>query len=605
MFDNKARLQTIYYFNSDTKAKMLNFSEQCMDMARAILGRNLDSINADGTITPFEGEQSSAYEAAHAAFALGEFYRASGESEFQGFNIIDLASRCISAQFEFDSEDETGVGYSALALLSFGPAKDRNPVWEKLTEETMKHIDRQLLARTDYDDFRQVFNIAKAVTRFSMGLSKKDETGKLIDRLLERIQATSSGNYFDDKPGEGIAGVFDIMGLASFVFTRQALQLHANMHLRDRKIPSLRTFAEKYLKLMGDMVRADGLGWNYGRNLGAYGQMYTISILLQAMRDGWIQEDKMGEHMDILCRLFQFFFMTFLDQEHGYVVVNDAERTTDGNSTRTVNFDAARYLCQWARLAKTIARPLQPQPAQNRSFGKFVGFDNSSKKEQGLFVYHNAESGMHLHLPLIASGAKNTSSSLAFPHMPGIFDWPANSYMPILVPELTFGGKATVPSFYGKKCTSGMGLRNSFFFRFEQPELISSDCEILPGIGSCKVNWNFSGNKITADFIYSVKQQIQMEKMRFMVAIAAPHSEHHVPSTYTIGENGLGIGVEKDDFQAEWQDTVVVSDDPAYRTFWGKVHYLQVLERKHPMVMRPGLQYRLTVSFEPDITFVG
>ncbi len=582
---------------------MLNFSEQCMDMARAILGRNLESINSDGTIAPLDGEVSSKDESGHAAFALGEFYRATGEAEFAGFNIVDLASKCVASQVLEDSESENGIGYTALGLLSFGPSKDRNPVWEKLSEDTMKSLDRQLLARTDYEDFRQVFNIAKAVTRFSMSLSKKDETGKLIDKLLERIQQTSSGNYFDDKPESGISGVFDIMGIAAFVFTRQALQLHSNMHLRDRKIPSLRTFAEKYLKMFLDLVRADGLAWSCGRSLGAYGQMYCISLILQAMRDGWISDDKMPEYMDILRKLFQFFFMTYLDQEHGYVVVRDAERTSDSQSTRMANFDAARYLCQWSRLAKTVAKPLQAQPSASRTFGKYISFDNSAKKEQGMFIYHNAESGMHLHLPLFASGTKNSSSTLAFPHMPGIFDWPADKYMPVLVPELTFGGKQTTPSYYGKRCTSGIGLRNSFFFRYEQPELISAEGEILAGIGSCKVNWTFSGDKITADYLYSVKQQTQLDSMRFVVAIAAPHSVYHVPTTYAIGENGLGIGVEKDDFQAEWLETIVVSEDPTYRTFWGKIHYLQVLERKHPMIMRPGVQYRLTVSFAPDIAF--
>lgn len=574
-----------------------------MDMARAILGRNLESVNEDGTISPLDGETSSPDEQGHAAFALGEFYRATGETNFNGFDIVDLASRCITSQAFSDSAAENGIGYSALGLLSFGPAKDRNPVWEKLSEETRKVLDRQLLARTDYENSYQIFNIAKAVARFSMGLSKKDETGKLIDRFLERIQATSSANYFDDKVEDRITGVFDLAGISSFVFIRQALQLHANIHLRDRKIPSLRTFAEKYLKLLPDIVRADGLGWAFGRGLGAYSQMYCISMILQAMRDGWIAEEKMADYMDILRRLFQFFFMTYLDQENGYMVVRDAERTSDSSSTRMVNFDAARYLCQWSRLAKCVARPLQVKPRLVKSFGKYVSFDSSQKKEQGIFIYHNAESGMHLHLPLISPGVSNTSSSLAFPHMTGIFDWPADRYMPILVPELVFDGKKTVPSYYGKRCTTGIGLRNSYFFRYEQPELISSDGEILNGIGSCKVNWTFSGDKITADFIYSVKQQVKLDSMRFVVAIASPHSEYHVPTTYAIGENGLGIGVEKDDFQAEWIDTQVVTEDPAYRTFWGNIHYLQILERKHPMVMRPGMQYRLTVSFQPDITF--
>ena len=42
---------------------------------------------------------------------------------------------------------------------------------------------------------------------------------------------------------------------SSFIFIRQALQLHANVHLKDRKLPKLRTFAEKYLRMLPDMTR--------------------------------------------------------------------------------------------------------------------------------------------------------------------------------------------------------------------------------------------------------------------------------------------------------------------------------------------------------------
>ena len=65
----------------------------------------------------------------------------------------------------------------------------------------------------------------------------------------------------------GSKGVYDVYGLLSFIFIRQALQLHANVHLKDRKLPKLRTFAEKYLKMLPDMVRQDGLGWNFGRSV--------------------------------------------------------------------------------------------------------------------------------------------------------------------------------------------------------------------------------------------------------------------------------------------------------------------------------------------------
>ena len=69
----------------------------------------------------------------------------------------------------------------------------------------------------------------------------------------------------------------------SFVFIRQALQLHANLHLRERKLPSLRTHAEKYLKLIPDLARQDGTAFAYGRSIGAYGQMHCISLALQAL----------------------------------------------------------------------------------------------------------------------------------------------------------------------------------------------------------------------------------------------------------------------------------------------------------------------------------
>jgi hypothetical protein len=48
----------------------------------------------------------------------------------------------------------------------------------------------------------------------------------------------------------------------------------------------------------------------------------------------------------------------------------------------------------------------------------------------------------------------------------------------------------------------------------------------------------------------------------------------------------------------------VVSHDPAYRTNYGKVHYLQYLVRDHPLIMRPGHVYRLIVNFDPDITLL-
>jgi hypothetical protein len=186
-----------------------------------------------------------------------------------------------------------------------------------------------------------------------------------------------------------------------------------------------------------------------------------------------------------------------------------------------------------------------------------------------------------------------------------VFDWPNNVYMPVMIPELTFnvGGveQVTLPAFYGKNCVTGLGQRNSFYFRYEQPDLINTKEEILKGLGNVKVQWNFAGSKISAEFTYTVKQQVELTKFRYVLSIAAPHSKYNVGSAIALGAEGHRCTVQKDDFQGVWQDTEIVTNDPTYRTNYGKIHYLQHLVRDHPLVMRPGQSYRLIVNFDPDI----
>ena len=475
---------------------MHNFSEQCLDLARSLLSNNLQHINEDGSVSPASGETTRVDEPGHAALAIGEFFRASGEVELEGFDLFDLTARCVTQQAFTEEASENGMAYAALGLLSYGASKERNLVWERLQDPTREQLDACLLARSDHKDHFQAFNVAKSVARFSFGLSKKDDTGKVIDRFVERIEANSSAGYCNDFP-EGNCGVFNLYGPMSFIFIRQALQLHANVHLKDRKLPKLRTFAEKYLRILPDMTRQDGLGWNFGTSVGAYGQLHSISMILQSMRDQWISPEKMPLYLDTLRRLFQYFFVTYLDQEKGDLVIRDDERNTVPNhTTRMANFDAARYLCQWSRLARVIGGTLAvPPPDRSKIAGRLVLFDKSHKKEHGLFLYRDENNGLQFQLPLIGPGKSPTCDNLAFPHCPGIFDWPVNQYIPAMLPELTFGDVSVIPSYYGKNCVTGVGLKKSFYLRFDQPDLIQTNGEFAQGLGSCQVQWTFGEGK--------------------------------------------------------------------------------------------------------------
>ena len=583
---------------------MHSFSEQCLEMARTMLAYNLGAILPDGTVLPVDGEAPRSDEPGHAALAFGEYFRATGATMLKGTDLVDLTARCITAQMFTEPAAENGLAYASLGLLCFGPSKERNLVWERLVDETRHRIDKQLLHRSDYDNHWQAFNVAKAVARFSFGLSKKDETSRLIERMVERINSTSSTGFFDDAaPGTG--GNFSLYGVMTYVFIRSALQLHANGNVRERKLPTLRTYVEKYIKMMPDLVRADGLGWAFGRYSGAYGQMHCVSLILQGLRDGWIPDEQKQKYFDILRRLFLFFYQTYLDQEQGFLDLRDSERAANAHhTTRIANFDAARFLCQWSRLSKAVQLPtvpLKPEAARPMPSGRFVIFDKSSRKEQGLFLYRDPASGLHAQIPLVSSGGVPTADTLPFPHCPGVFDWPSNVYAPIMLPELSFGETVTIPAYYGKNCVAGLGARNSFFFRYEQPELITKNEEIAKNTGSVKVQWTFTGKNITCEFAYMVKQQITLTKFRYMLAIAGPHSKYRVAGSPALGPQGQGCTV-KDDFQGTWRETEVVTDDPRYCTNYGKIHYLQHLVRDHPLIMRPGNVYRLVVNFEPDIT---
>jgi hypothetical protein len=591
---------------------MQNFASQCLDQTKALLKLNFNSLAPDGTVVPVDGEVSRADEPGHAALAFGEYFRATGELTMDRQNIAEIVARTITAQVRVSQGSDNGMAFACLGLLAFGPTRERNPVWELLDEPTRALIDERLAVEHDHHDHVQAFDIAKAVCRFSFGLTKKDETGALVDRFMDRIAAASTGGFHDEASkaanAENFGGAFDLYGVVSLIFIRQSLQLHANIQVRDAKLPKLRGLAEKYLRVIMDTVREDGLGWSYGRGIGAYGQMHCITLLLQALRDRWVPVDKEPLARDLVRRLYAHFFTTFFDAEHGAIVIRDGERDTiPGHTTRMANFDAARYLSQWSRLAKTIGGSMDVvKPASRLPVCRFFSYDKSPRKEQGLLSYQDPASGLHVILPLVSSGSHRFSDSLAFPHMPGVFDWPSNQSTTPFIPEFTIGGKVYTPSFYGKNAQVAMGSKaGTYHFRYDQPDLIDRDEKVSANIASLKVDWEFNGGRIVGRFTLTAKAAVMLEEFRLVLPIAATHSRMTPGNALVLGAESHRCEVLKDDFHASWAETKVVSDNPKHRSCWGKVHFYQTLQRDKSMPLRAGMAYALEIAYQPHIVRAG
>ena len=591
---------------------MQNFASQCLDQTKALLKLNFNSLAPDGTVVPVEGEISRADEPGHAALAFGEYFRATGELTMDRQNIAEIVARTITAQVRISQGSDNGMAFACLGLLAFGPTRERNPVWEMLDEPTRALIDERLAVEHDHHDHVQAFDIANAVCRFSFGLTKKDETGALVDRFMDRITAASTGGFHDEASkaanADNFGGAFDLYGVVSLIFVRQSLQLHANIQVRDAKLPKLRGLAEKYLRVIMDTVREDGLGWSYGRGIGAYGQMHCITLLLQALRDRWVPVDKEAHARDLVRRLYAHFFTTFFDAEHGVIVIRDGERDTiPGHTTRMANFDAARYLSQWSRLAKTIGGSMDVvKPASRLPVCRFFSFDKSPRKEQGLLSYQDPASGLHVILPLVSSGSHRFSDSLAFPHMPGVFDWPSNQSTTPFIPEFTIGGKVYTPSFYGKNAQVAMGTKaGTYHFRYEQPDLIDRDEKVSANVASLKVDWEFNGGRIVGRFTLTAKAAVMLEEFRLVLPIAATHSRMTPGNALVLGAESHRCEVIKDDFHASWAETKVVSDNPKHRSCWGKVHFYQTLQRDKSMPLRAGMSYAFEIAYQPHVVRAG
>lgn len=586
---------------------MQNFSSQCLDQTRALLKINLSSITPDGSVQPVAGETSRADEPGHVALALGEYFRATGDLVFERQSIPELVARTITAQVKLSQGSDNGMAFACLGLLAFGSTRERNPVWEILSADIRKLIDERLAITHDHYDHVQAFDIAKAVCRFSFGLSKKDETGALVDRFIERIGAASTGGFHDDASkqanADNFGGTFDLYGVVALIFIRQALQLHANSQVRDAKLPKLRTVAEKYLRIILETVREDGLGWTFGRGIGAYAQMHCVTLILQAMRDRLISSDKEPIARDLVRRLYTHFFTTFFDMEHGSIVIRDAERDTiPGHTTRMANFDAARYLSQWSRLAKTIGGSMDSVQANKGLVCRFYSFDKNPRKEQGLLSYSDVDSGLNVLIPIVSQGSHKFCDSLSFPHMPGVFDWPSNFYTSPFLPEYTIGGKIYTPSFYGKNMQVVMGTKSgTYHFKYDQPDLIDHTEKLSSGLAAMKVDWEFTGGKMTGRFTLTPKVALVLENFRFILPIAALHSRMVSAGALMLGQDSHRCEILRDDFHGEWLETKIVSEDPKHKSLFGKIHYYQILERDKTMSLRPGVGYNFEVVLQPDI----
>lgn len=186
-------------------------------------------------------------------------------------------------------------------------------------EETLKKLKKSMDWRTfvDVDNHYALihkptnyYGVAFGIARHRelLGWEPEGHSRHLLDRLMEHIEAYSGELCFmDETPGEGRFDRYSIL-----VPSELASQLLATGWEVPQKI---RTMLTKSAHIFLQLANEDGLGFAYGRSIGAYGDTAALEVLSAAVEvPGILTEDEKeiayGYSMKLLRHMVEFWYDT-------------------------------------------------------------------------------------------------------------------------------------------------------------------------------------------------------------------------------------------------------------------------------------------------------
>ncbi|MDR2667809.1 MAG: hypothetical protein LBB38_02095 [Puniceicoccales bacterium] len=560
-----------------------------MDIAQHIAGHLVTQIGEDGRVSELgDADPSVGLQPGPIAHALASCAAAMGSGEACA-QLADGAARSIAGQFYHHSRGDCMVGCArgAIALMALGLNRSRNGAWAKFPDSIRDRITRWMRTKEDVPLQLRPYAIVRSIVASGMGFVSTDDSEKLVEDYLKELLASPAAGFVDCSAMDQLQGRYDASGLMGLLLVREALQRHANSHIRERRLHDLRSCMARYLRILPYLLQRDGSSWAYGEPSGCLGTVCSCSAILCALADGWIDPVQRESQIALLGRHFRNFFFNHFDSETGNIILPAAAvgHHSSGFSQVGIAAEVVHQLALWHQFGKNVRDTFSAGTEVNvAEGGRFVSFESGSKYDRGLMIYGCGNGGPSFQLPLLSPPREECgvarNKSAAFPHCAGILDASIEWDVPPLLPLLTVGGKTIAPSFYGKNIATGLGASRSFQFRYEQPEVISIDGELLPGFGSCKVQWSFNGNEMRLEYVFVPKKVARME--RFCYAVPIPAAD---------GEMSLRAKILHDDFHGEWEDG---DDSPIRGPFAPMSHYT----RTTPILLQVDNSYRFSVAVD-------
>lgn len=337
---------------------------------------------------------------------------------------------------------------------------------EAVEKETMESLKKSLDWRTfvDIDDHYRLigkptnyYGVAFGIAKYRelMGWENEGHSRVLLDRLMEHIhQYSGELGYMDETAGDGRFDRYSILIPGEMISLIMATGMEAPKKLRSM----LRSSAEIFLHLAGEK----GLGFAYGRSIGAYGDTAALEVLSAAAEAGAVYT---GDEAEIAygysVRLMETMMDFWYDPDMQSVNMWEKGRRTDGyrNKNRILGENMSLFMQMvntyehWAR-AGWEEREVSPELGrmlegiEKHCFVRFA----KGEYERGLAIVRDR--GHVWSLPLIGGGKKYyaTDPYLPIPQENLVLDQVPDLNHGNLVPELVMkDGRVLRPICYMKE----------------------------------------------------------------------------------------------------------------------------------------------------------
>ena len=424
-----------------------------------------------------------------------------------------------------------------------------------IDETTMESLKKSLDWRTfvDVEDHYRLigkptnyYGVAFGIARYRelLGWEPEGHSYVLLDRLMKHIEQYSGElSYMDETAGSGRFDRYSILIPGEIISLIMATGL---------KVPEkIRVMLKNSVRIFLQLADEKGLGFSYGRSIGAYGDTAALEVLSAAAEAGGIyegpeQELAYGYSIKLLKNMMDFWY----DEEMKSVNMWEKGRRTDGyrNKNRILGENMSLFMqmvnsyehwvrAGWGEKKITPEYEMMLEHIGSRFFVRFSG----GKYERALAIVR--DKGHVWSLPLINGGRKyyNTDPYLPIPQENLVLDQTPDESHGNMVPELeTEDGKILRPvSFIEKIRTEEQEHVFRIICHQEYLCLIGGqEPEMAEGIKSV-TTYEFMSGRIRRKDLFTVSPEIRLKEIRLTQLVyseEAQLSEDHRQVMFDRGE---------------------------------------------------------------------